>query len=105
MLVLGKTTNLDIGYSSKLGAILLLHLRHQANHAQGDIVCGGVITMLDNSLGLNYNHFRSIVGNTLVNICVLTSAGMVVVNHGRHYIRIPGVAHLLPILMPNRFFP
>ena len=103
MLILGKAANLDVGYSPNLGAILLLHLAHQANHAQGDIVCGGVITMLANSLGLNYNHLCPIVGNTLVNIHVLTSAGMVVVRNGRHCIRIPGVAHLLPTPMPNRF--
>ena len=68
MLILGKAANLDVGYSPNLGAILLLHLAHQANHAQGDIACGGVITMLANSLGLNYNHLRPIVGNNLVNI-------------------------------------
>ena len=103
MLVLGKAANLDVDYSPTLGTILLLHLAHQANHAQGDIVCGGVITMLANSLGLNYNHLRPIVGNTLVNIRVLTSAGMVVVSRGRHCIKIPGVAYLLPTHMPNRF--
>jgi hypothetical protein len=103
MLVLGKAANLDVGYSPNLGAVLLLHLAHQANHAQGDIVCGGVITMLDNSLDLNYNHLHPIVGNTLVNIRVISSAGMVVVRNGRHCIRIPGVAYLLPTPMPNRF--
>ena len=103
MLVLGKAANLDVGYSPNLGAILLPHLAHEANHAQGDIVCGGVITMLANSLGLNYNHLRPIVGNTLVNIRVLTSAGMVVVHNGRHCIKIHGVAYLLPTPMPNRF--
>lgn len=61
MLVLGKEANLDVGYSPNLGAILL-HLAHQENHAQGDIVCGGVITMLANSLGLNYNQLHPIVG-------------------------------------------
>ena len=59
--------------------------------------------MLANSLGLNYDHLRPIVGNTLVNICVLTSAGMVVVHNGHHCIKIPGVAYLLPTPMPNRF--
>jgi hypothetical protein len=103
MLVLEKAANLDVGYLPNLGAILLLHLAHRANHAQGDIVCGGVITMLANSLGLNYNHLCPIVGNTL-NIRVLTSAGMVVVRNGCHCIRIPGVACLLPTPMPNRFF-
>ena len=103
MLVLGKGANLDIGYLPNLGAIPLLHLTHQANHAQGDIVCRGVITMLANSLGLNYYHLRLIVGNNLVNIRVLTSAGMVVVSHGHHCIKIPGVAYLLPTPMPNHF--
>ena len=59
--------------------------------------------MLANSLGLDCSHLRPIVGNTLVNICVLTSAGMVVVQNGRHFIRIPGVEYLLPTPMPNRF--
>ena len=67
MLVIGKATNLDVGYSANLGAILLLHLAHQANQTQGDIMCGGVITMLANSIDLNYNHLHSILGNTLVN--------------------------------------
>ena len=56
MLVLGKVANLDVGYSPNIEEILLLHLAHQANHARGDVMCGGVITMLANSLGLNYNH-------------------------------------------------
>ena len=81
MLVLGKATNLDGGYSPSLGAMLFLHLAHQANHAQGDIVCGGVITMLANSLGLDYNHLRPIVSNSLVNIYVLTSAGKLVLKN------------------------
>ena len=66
-------------------------------------MCGGVITMLANSLGLNNNHLLPIVGNTLVNIHVLTSAGMVVVRNGRHCIKILGVAYLLTTPMPNRF--
>ena len=103
MLILRKAANLDVGYSPNLGAILLLHLAHQANHAQGDIACGGVITMLANSLGLNYNHLRPIVGNNHVNIRVLSSAGMVVVRRGRHCIQIPEVRHLLPTPMPNHF--
>ena len=103
MLVLGKAANLDVGYSPNLGAILLFHLAHQSNCAQGDIVCGGVITMLANSLGLDYTNLRPIVGNTLVNISVLTSAAMVVVRRRRHCIRIPGVEYLLPTPMPNRF--
>ena len=37
MLILGKAANLDVGYSPNLGAILLFHLAHQANCAQGDI--------------------------------------------------------------------
>lgn len=65
MLVLGKEANLDVGYSPNLGAILL-HLAHQENHAQGDIVCGGVITMLANSLGLNYNQLHPIEGDAAV---------------------------------------
>jgi hypothetical protein len=59
--------------------------------------------MLANSLGLNYNHLRPIVDNNLVNIRILNSAEMVVVSHGRHCIKIPGVAYLLPTPMPNRF--
>ncbi|KAE8800085.1 hypothetical protein D1007_24367 [Hordeum vulgare] len=59
--------------------------------------------MLDNSLGLNYNHLRPIVGNTLVHIRVLTSTDMVVVHHGGHYIKIPGVAYFLPTPMPMHF--
>ena len=59
--------------------------------------------MMANSLGLNYNHLHPIVSNILVNIPVQTSTGMVVVRNGRHCIRIPGVAHLLPTPMPNRF--
>jgi len=62
MLVRGKASNLDVGYSPNLGAILLLHIAHQANHVQGDIVCGGVIIMLANTLGLNYHHLCPIVG-------------------------------------------
>ena len=103
MLILGKAANLDVGYSPNLGAILLLHLAHQANHTQGDIVCGGVITMLANSLGLNFNHLCPIVGNNHVNIRVLSSAAMVVVHHGHHCIQIPGVRYFLPTPMPNRF--
>ena len=103
MLILGKPANLNFDYSPNLGAILLLHLTHQANHAQGDIVCGGVITRLANSLGLNYNRLCPIVGNTLANIRVLTSAGMVVVSCGLHCIKILGVAYLLPTPMPNCF--
>ena len=103
MLVLGKAANLDVGYSPNLGAILLLHLAHQANHAQGDIVCGGVITMWGNSHGLNYNHLCPIISNNVVNIRVLTSAGMVVVSCGLHCIKILGVAYLLPTPMPKRF--
>ena len=86
MLVLGKAANLDVDYSPNLGTILLLHLAHQANHAQGDIVCGGVMNMLATSLGLNYNHLHPILGNILINIHVLTSAGMVVVRNGCHCI-------------------
>ena len=37
MLILRKAANLDVGYSPNLGAILLLHLAHQANCTQGDI--------------------------------------------------------------------
>ena len=59
--------------------------------------------MLANSLGLNYSHLRPIVGYTLVNIRVLTSASMVVVHNGRYCIKISGVAYLLPTPMPNRF--
>jgi hypothetical protein len=103
MLILGKVANLDVGYSPNLGAILLFHLAHQSNCAQGDIVCGRVITMLANSLGLDFTNLRPIVGNTLVNIKVLTSALIVVVSHSRHCIRIPGVKYLLPTPMPNRF--
>ena len=66
MLILRKAANLDVGYSPNLGAILLLHLAHQANHTQGDIVCGGVITMLANSLGLNFNHLAPLSVTTLL---------------------------------------
>ena len=95
-------STLDVGYSPNLGAVLLLHLVHQGNHAHGDTVCG-VITILAKSLGLDYNHLRSIVSNSLVRIHVLTSAGMVVIRNGRHCIKIPGVVNLLPTPMPNRF--
>jgi hypothetical protein len=103
MLILEKAANLDVSYSPNLGVILLFHRAYQSNFAQADIVCGGVITMLATSLGLNFNHLRPIVGNTLVNMSVLTSATMVVVHQGRHCIQIPGVEHLLPTPMPNNF--
>ena len=66
-------------------------------------MCGGVITVLADALGLNYTHLCPIVGNTLVNIHVLTSTGMVVVFNGRQCNRIPGVEHLVPTPMPNHF--
>ena len=53
-----------------IGTILMFHLEHQVNCAQGDIACGGVITMLANSLGMNFTNILPIVGNTLVNINV-----------------------------------
>lgn len=59
--------------------------------------------MLANSLGLDFTNLRPIVGNTLVNMSVLTSDAMVVVHHCHHCIRIPGVEYLLPTPMPNRF--
>ena len=103
MLVLGKAANLDVGYSPNLGAILLFHHAHQSNCSQGDIMCGGVITMLANSLGLDYTNLRPIAGNTLVNIIVVSSAAMVVVRRRHYCIRIPRVEYLLPTPMPNRF--
>jgi hypothetical protein len=103
MFILRKAANLDVCYLPNLGAILLLHLPHQSNYAQGDIVHGRVISMLVNSLGRNCTNLRPIVGNTLVNICVLTSAAMVVVRHHCYNIQIPRVDHLLPTPIPNRF--
>ena len=103
MLILEKAANLDVGYSPNLGAILLFHLAYQSNCSQGDIVCGGVITMLANSLSLDYTNLRPIVGNTLVNINVLSSATMVMVRRRCYCIRIPGVEYLLPTPMPNHF--
>lgn len=103
MMILGKAANPGINYSPNLGAILLLHFAHQANCAQGDIACGGVITMLANSLGLNFTNLRPLVDNIFVNIRVLSSAGMVIAHHGHHFIQISRVGHLFPTLMPNRF--
>ena len=62
--------------------------------------------MLANSIGLNYNHLRPIVGNTLVNIRVLTSAGMVVVRNGCHLSKFPEwrtcYPHLCLTVSPSR---
>jgi hypothetical protein len=92
MLILGKAVNPDIDYSPNLSAILLFHLAHQANCAQGDISCGGVIIILANSLGLNFTDLHPLAGNRLVNFRVLPSTRMVIACH--YYIRIPGMGYL-----------
>ena len=56
---------------------------------------------ITNSLGLNFINLPHIVHNTLVNINILASVGMVVDRRGHHCIQILGVRHLFSTPMPN----
>ena len=53
MLILGKAAQLDTDITPNLGTMLLFHLMGQAHQNHGAITCGGVITVLANSLGLD----------------------------------------------------
>ena len=53
MLILAKAAQVDTDITPNLGTMLLFHLTRQAHQHRGPITCGGVITVLANSLGVD----------------------------------------------------
>lgn len=68
MLILGKASQSISSTRPNLGAILLFHLSRKANQTRGDITCGGVITILNNALGLDLGALRPLDDNYFVSL-------------------------------------
>ena len=103
MLILAKAAQVDTDITPNLGTMLLFHLTRQAHQHHGPITCGGVITVLANSLGVDLSSLAQLIGERVVGTTTLRATGMITQQHGRTFIRILVVAELFPIPMPNLF--
>ena len=83
--------------------MLLFHLARQAHQSHGPITCGGVITVLANSLGLDLSNLAQLTGKRFVGTTTLRATCMITNQQGSIFIRIPGVAKLFPTPMPHLF--
>ena len=103
MLTLAKSAQLDTDITPNLGTMLLFHLMCQAHQHHGPITCGGVITVLANSLGVDLSSLAQLTGERVVGTTTFRAISMITQQQGRTFIRIPGVAELFPTPMPNLF--
>ena len=71
MIVLAKAAILGCNMTLNLGAILLFYLDRQAVQTRGPIVCGGVATVLANTLNVPIGNLQPLAGEHISLIFVL----------------------------------
>jgi hypothetical protein len=104
MMVLAKAANPGCNMTLNLGAMLLFYLYHQVVQTRRPIVCGGVATVLANTLQIPIGNLQPLASERCLGFLTLRSCHMITKSNGRFVVHIPGAGRTYPAPLPHYLF-